>query len=472
MKLITVAVILLILAACAPVTAPENSSGREAVTAAPTVDMSSAEALCRAAADYWERDWPLAIRALEGLHTLAAECTGEAPLDERLYTAYVTYATLLEGRKRNDEAIRAYESALLYSPQGQEAADGMRRLDVSTSPALLDCASGQVDSALALIPPYTPSAGDFITIEDNQLMLDGRTFPVHGVVYYPRDTPGMRFLTAYDAETINRELDLIHDAGLNTLRIRLRQDVLFTCPGSGAVPIPDAFDRLDALIQAAAARDFHLILTLNDHPDLTNYPLYNNPRSVVEQMVYLATRYRDEPAVLAWDLREGGDQDYQNGTFERRTVLEWLVDTAVLVRRVDSHHLITASWEQDAEATIPAVDFVSFQHFGDVESLRQQIAILTAATSKPILLSAAGYSTYQSDERTQADLLQQMLDAAEKNHLAGWLVWTAFDFPLSVTCTEPNCPGPDSAENHYGLWNSSYFPKRAVEAIQMETGAH
>ncbi|MCB9457228.1 MAG: hypothetical protein H6671_14685 [Anaerolineaceae bacterium] len=461
--------VLLLLAGCIPVGAPENSSGLQAITPVPTLDMNNLRSLCQGADDYWERNWPLAIQALEGLRALDGDCGWETPLTDRLYGAYVTYGELLEARNRRDEAIAAYEAAQSYNIQGYEATAGLQRLNVYTPAAPSTCASGQATSAQALVQPYRPTQGAFVQIHESGFRVDGQPFPVYGVVYYPLATPYERFMTTYDAESINQELDLMREAGLNTLRVRLRHEVLFTCPGNGAVPIPDAFARLDALILAAADKGFRLILTLNDAPDLETFPLYDSPRHTVEQIVYLTSRYREEPALLAWDLREGGDSDYLQGRAERREVLEWLVETAVLVRRVDTNHLITATWGDDAEAALPAVDFLSFQHFGSVDALRQRIAVLTATTDKPILLGAAGYSTYESDERTQADTLRQALDAATNNALAGWLVWTAFDFPLTATCIEPACPSPDSPDHHFGLWNTSYFPKLAVEAIQMET---
>ena len=132
-------------------------------------------------------------------------------------------------------------------------------------------------------------------------------------------------------------------------------------------------------------------------------------------------------------LRDSGDLDYLNGSFERQIVLQWLADTAITMRQVDHNHLITASWRQDITAPIGVVDFVSIKATNDLEKLRQQIALLTAATDTPIVLTSIGYSTFGSSEEGQRDSLQAALDAARNNHLAGWFVWTAFDFPLTVT---------------------------------------
>jgi endo-1,4-beta-mannosidase len=193
-------------------------------------------------------------------------------------------------------------------------------------------------------------------------------------------------------------------------------------------------------------------------------------------LVHILKRYRNEPTILAWDLRDAGDQDYladgsQEFKFDRETVLDWLMQTAILARQTDPNHPVTASWRSDIETTIPAVDFVSFQHFGHTAELRQRIADLKSQTDKPILLSAVGYSTFEGvDELIQRNLLYQTLDAAEGNALAGWVVWMAFDYPLSVTCDTPGCLSEDSTLHHFGLWNTSYFPKMAVAAVEEITG--
>ncbi len=460
---------LLFIAACSP-TPPPNQSGLQAVTSVPTLDTNNPEALCAAVSASWERDWPQAIRALEALESLQTACDNNATPQEQLYTAHYSYGSLLEQRYRLDNAIEAYETALFYNPLGAEAADALRRLGVYTPAPPAPCDPVEITEALAAVPYYTPTSGPSVHIEGNQFVLEEERFPVYGVNYYPRDTPWRRFLTDTDIATVKTEFDLLHQAGLNTVRIFLWHEPLFTCPGNGAVPVAETFTRLDSIIQEAAGRGFRLIVTLNDLPDLSVHPLYDSPRYVDEQIVYMVRRYRDEPAILAWDLRNSGDLDYLDGSFEKTTVLQWLTRTAILVRRADPNHLITASWRQEAEATIPAVDFVSVQHFENVEVLRQRFAVLNELTDKPILLSAVGYSTYQADDLSQRNALQQALEAAENNGLAGWVVWAAFDYPLTATCIEPNCPSADSADHHFGLWNTSYFPKLTVDVIELMMG--
>lgn len=456
----------LILGACDTPPTPENTSGLQAVTAVPTLNVTDSDSLCAAAEANWETDWRLVIRALTALNALGTDCFNQAGSAARLYLAYVGLGQQMEAQGQPDEAVTAYQNALEYGA-GIEATSGLMRLGGSAPAIAPDCTDEEVQAAREALPDYQPTRSSFIKTLYGVLALNGKEFPVYGVDYYPHDTPWGKFLTT-DSAVLNDELDLFQQAGFNTLRIKLRADVLFQCPNEGAVPIPENIARLDALLESASAHDLRVILVLNDLPDLTT--LYDSPRTLVEQTAYLVGRYRDEPTVLAWDLREGGDVDYLDGGFDRRDVLTWLVETGVLVRRIDSNHLITASWNREPEDTIPAVDFVSFTHFGDLEMLRQKIAVLGAATDKPLMLSAFGFSTFGTSETNQRDALQAVLEAAQMNRLAGWVLWTGFDFPLDAACDGTDCSPADSPDFHYGLWGTDYTPKLALDVVKAFIG--
>lgn len=459
-----------LLAACTAAP-PPNRSGLSAATLVPTLDMTDAQTLCAAADRYWGHDWLLAIQALEGLRALAAHCGADFDLDNRLYLAYLGYGSALESRGRTDEAMVAYQQALSYNPRGSEAAVRLERLDVFTPIPPPRCQQAQVAAAYESLPLYTPTSGTYIRLTNNQLSEAEEPFFIYGVNYYPRDTPFDRFLTVdLDVQILQAEMALLSTAGINTLRIFMRYDALFTCIGNGAVPVPEVFMRLDAVIQAAAAAELRLIVVLNHQADLTTYPLYSSPRHVAAQSAFLAGRYAYEPTILAWDLRASGDVDYTNGVFTRERILNWLTQTAAVVRAAAPNHLITAGWNDDAAATLGVVDFISFQNFGTVDDLRTEIAALRSQTSLPILLAAAGADTFNNTEIEQLQLVERILEAAERNNLAGWALWMAFDYPLTATCSGDNCASAPTADNLFGLWNTSYFPKLAVNAVLDATG--
>jgi hypothetical protein len=342
--------------------------------------------------------------------------------------------------------------------------NGQRSVAPKPLPA---CTDIEIEAALDALPEYQPTGlADFIRVQDGQLMVGEKQFFVRGVNYYPSRYPWRRFLTQTDLATINEEFALLQSVEFNTLRIFLWNEALFRCPGSGAVPVADAFLRLDGIVQKAAEYGFRLIVTLNDLPDLTDYPLYDNPPHILAQTNFIVQRYRDEAAILAWDLRNEGDIDYRTRReFTRDTVLDWLDQTSALVRSLDANHLITAGWLQDSEATIPYVDFVSFHHWTGAPEALDRIVTLQSATDKPVLLQEFGYSTQRIDLETQASTIGEVIDVVEGLDAAGWLIWTAFDFPTDATCMPPNCPSEDNAEHHFGLWYTDFTPKPVVNVL-------
>ncbi|MBC7870293.1 MAG: cellulase family glycosylhydrolase [Chitinophagaceae bacterium] len=465
----------LLITACTSEPAPPNRSGLQAATPIPTLNTGSTAALCEEINANWGRDWPVVIQSLE---TLAQMNSGDTACDpafsvsDRLYAAYLTYGTLLEQRNRPEEAAAAYETALEYNFNGRDANLRLQGLQVATLVPPSSCDGEIVEHALAAMRLYVPEIiGSYVQVEGNDFTLDGQPFPVYGVNYYPRDYPGVRFLTQMDTYTLDYELDLMRASGINTLRIFLRHTDLFICPGNGAIPVAAAFARLDGLISAASQRGYKLILVLNVDADLVEFPLYNAPEFVNDQMAFVASRYSVESAIMAYDLRPNGDIDYANNiAFSREQVLNWLLQAATIVRENAPQQLITAGWQDEAEVTAPLVDFVSFQNYEDVDSLRQEIAVITAVTRRPVLLAEFGFNTFTIDELAQRLAYQRALEAVQRNNLAGWVAWTAFDYPLTVLCDEPTCPGEDGPDNRYGLWNTSYFPKRAIEVIEQATG--
>ena len=345
----------------------------------------------------------------------------------------------------------------------------------TTPPPLATCTGAEAQAAVDALPLYQPSETEyFVTLSDNQFMVGDEPLAARGVNYYPMRYPWRRFLTNADLDEVQRELNLLRGVGFNTLRLFLWNEALFTCPARGAVPTADAFQRLDAIMQMAAVRDLRLIVTLNDLPDMEHYPLYTDPVHTHAQTNFIVERYRDEAAILAWDLRNEGDIDYGsinllNTRFPRNVVLDWLTQTSEQVRELDPNHLITAGWLFDAEATAPYVDFVSFHHWQDATELARRIQAIRAATDKPILLEEFGFSTFRVSEDEQAQLISENIQMALENDLLGWLVWAAFDFPLDATCIPPACPSQDNAEHHFGLWRTDYTAKPAVDTVLSST---
>jgi hypothetical protein len=143
-------------------------------------------------------------------------------------------------------------------------------------------------------------------------------------------------------------------------------------------------------------------------------------------------------------------------------VLAWLTHTAEIVRANDANHLITAGWWGDAAETAAAVDILSFHHWTDASELKSRIDALREQSSKPILVEEVGYPSWGKDgEVFQAETLEKVIEIAEQNQVAGWLIWTAFDFT-------PTGGQPDNPEYHFGVWRANLSPKPALDALKTE----
>jgi endo-1,4-beta-mannosidase len=338
----------------------------------------------------------------------------------------------------------------------------------STPPTLPTCSQAEIDAAVAATGSYTPSSLEgYVRVEGQGFKLGDADYVVRGFNYYPAQYPWRRFLTETDEETVRRDFAQFSAMGVNTLRIFVWHQALFFCPGSVNVPNSTGFQKLDMVMRLAAENNLRLIVTLHDMPDLDIYPLYSDTAYHQRERDFIIGRYRDEAAVMAWDVRNEGDIDYGThyaipAKFDRVTVLSWLDRTTQQVRALDSNHLITAGWLYDAQSTAPYVDFVSFHHWTGAWELAGRIAPIRAVTDKPILLEEVGYSTLRVRGDEQATLLNEIIITSADAGLAGWLVWTAYDFSVDRSCYPSPCQSPNNGEHYFGMWDVNGDAKPAL----------
>jgi tetratricopeptide (TPR) repeat protein len=474
--LTTIAVcVVLLLGSFHSVTIPINSATGTSTDSLPTATPLGvftfepdhvAEAFCSEIASAWKvSDWPRVIRSLRAVQGLAVRCSDGDPT-AKLYPAYYNYGVALEKAGDIAGALIAYQQALNYKADGREAALALRNHDALTPVPRPTCTDQQITNGMA-IPAYQPTgSGNFINVAGANFMLNGVPFIVRGINYYPAAAPWRRFLTDSTADGFTHDLDLISATGFNVVRVFLWYGALFTCPGSGVIPNQDAFARLDVLLQLASARGLHVLLTLNDLPDLVMYPLYTNSDLPNAETTFIVNRYRQERAILAWDVRNEGDVDYVRGYARDIDVYTWLSHTVAIVRALDPQHPITTGWNDSGISTAATVDVVSLHHWSTADLLATRLNQFHAATNKPILLEEVGYSAYPSTEKQQANYLMQAIQVAESGKTTGWIVWQAFDLSPGTACDPPDCPGVDNAEYHFGLWRTDGTPKLAVGVLK------
>lgn len=306
----------------------------------------------------------------------------------------------------------------------------------------------------------TPSG--FVGLDGNRLGLNGHPFELTGVNYYPQARPWLDFWLRYDPPVSDTDLARIQSLGLNAVRIFVPYDAF-----GGPTVRPDLLDRLADFLDRATAHGLKAIVTLFDFRTDYNLLLWPQSDRHIESIV---GRFRDHPAILAWDLKNEPDLDYAaNG---RQLVDAWLTHSAKQIRAIDPNHLITIGWSSPTAAAnlSDLVDFVSFHYFTPAQDLPQRYSALRVAVGeKPIAMTEFGLSTWNSpffpgghSEPEQAQYYADILGALRGTDSAGYLAWTLYDFdsvPPSVVGRLPWRTGPQS---QFGLIRRDGTPKAAA----------
>ena len=87
---------------------------------------------------------------------------------------------------------------------------------------------------------------------------------------------------------------------------------------------------------------------------------------------------------------------------------------------------------------------------------------LAACASPTVSEVATGAFWGDRGEEAQANSLGAVLKAADQEDIAGWLVWTAFDF-------SPPAGQPANVEHFFGLWRADLTAKPALSVLPSVT---
>jgi mannan endo-1,4-beta-mannosidase len=143
-------------------------------------------------------------------------------------------------------------------------------------------------------------------------------------------------------------------------------------------------------------------------------------------------RYRDDPAIFAWDLMNEPEIDAP-------LARSWLAEMAALVKSLDPNHLVTSGDEgffdrrgvldPAAELALPGLDFGSWHFYPDTYGVSPAAAIdlvhrhgaVAAAVDKPVLLQEFGYGWQHADQPEVYDSWLRTLACDPRS--AGWIFW-------------------------------------------------
>ncbi len=290
--------------------------------------------------------------------------------------------------------------------------------DLSIEPRELRKANGIKDNNI--LP------GQILQVPNQKNINTSKIEEIKGINYYPQSSPWLDFWVDYDPKVIRKDLMTIKGLGMNTIRIFI--------PSDGVVPglqFKVMLDKLELLLDECTVLDLDVVVTLFDFP--VSFDLSYYPRSE-RQLEDILTRFKDHSALVAWDIKNEPDLDFERHT--KKKVLQWLTYMIEKAKVYDPNHLLTIGWSNPEDAVLLAseLDFVSYHYYRDPKSLALDALELKSKVNKPILLGEFGLPSnkkwYLPMGHTQIDQRDYLIDMKTEMDANGlsYLLWTLHDF--------------------------------------------
>jgi len=298
---------------------------------------------------------------------------------------------------------------------------------------------------------------------DNKIYINENTFLIKGINYYPQQTPWDMFGSNFNAKVIAADMEIIKNTGLNTIRIF----VPYVDFGKDKV-VPQKLEKLKKVLDIAEQKDLKVIVTLFDfygNYDVSDWTLTHRH---LEQIV---TSFKDHNAILAWDLKNEPNLDFDSRGKEN--VLAWLQEISTQLRVFDPNHLVTIGWSdmESAELLLEHVDMVSFHYYKEVSDFGTQYATLRSKITKPLVLQEYGLSSNRSlwspfgaSEKTQAKYHQEFKELITSKNVHN-ISWTLYDFENIPDKVAGRLFWKKNKQKYFGFINTKGERKAAFEFI-------
>lgn len=287
---------------------------------------------------------------------------------------------------------------------------------------------------------------------------------IKGINYYPKNAPWDTFGKRFEITPIIKDFRLLKRNGLNTVRIFVQYEDF----GKETVR-KDKLERLAQLLDAANNENISVIVTLFDF--YGNYAV-SDWTYTKQHIQTLAETFKNHPAILAWDLKNEPDLDFESRGKEE--VLSWLNFSLKTLKSIDTLHPVTIGWAQPKSAVLlnQKLDFVSFHYYKSIDNLQKEfLELKRKIPNKPIVLGEFGVSSYggiwnlfQSSEETQARFHKQIQNIIFDNNIP-YLSWTLYDFkkvPKEVVGWRPWRRNP---QKKYGFIDVRGKPKKSFQYL-------
>ncbi len=287
---------------------------------------------------------------------------------------------------------------------------------------------------------------------------------IKGINYYPQATPWDMFGDQFDMNIIENDFDIMKAAGLNTIRIFIQYDDF----GKAEVK-EEKLQKLQQVLDAAETKKLKAVVTLFDfygNYEVLDWTLTHRHAETI------VSRFKNHKAILAWDIKNEPNLDFESRG--KQTVLAWLDHILLLVKSIDTEHLVTIGWSNTESAYLlkDKLDFVSFHYYEDKANFEQSYLDLKAnIPNKQIVLGEFGESSYGGfwkpfvgSEQKQATYFKEMQQVLNAQNIS-FMSWTLYDFeeiPSSVVGSRPWRTNP---QKKFGFIDKDGKKKAAFEFV-------
>jgi GNAT superfamily N-acetyltransferase len=281
-----------------------------------------------------------------------------------------------------------------------------------------------------------------------------------------------RFRESYITE---EDIRFIKAVGFNTIRVPLHHKLFMT---ADVVPRfeGEGYALLDRVIGWARAAGLYVIVDLHaapggqtgiNHDDGPGYPLMfyvpEHRQRTIALWRHLAARYRDERALIGFDLLNEPISPYHDMAYLNPRLEPFYRATTAAIREVNPHHIVFwagAQWSTNFEVfgRPPArnVAFTYHKFWSSTERDAIQAYLnFSKLNNVPLFLGESGELT---DEWTQA------FRELHERHGVGWCFWTYKNLDSGSTVVSVPRPADWDAVTAFG----NRFPSAWAEAPEAE----
>ena len=283
---------------------------------------------------------------------------------------------------------------------------------------------------------------------------------VKGANYYPSKHPWEKMWVEWDKNLIDKELKLAEELGLNTVETYIQYPFFFS---EESIKIrTNMVQKLDEFLNIANKHGLKVIYTLFDFVPSYSSSKWEFHKEYLEGII---KRFKNDKRIYLWGIRNEINliDDVPD------TIIVWAESVATFIRNYDTIHPLELELggsdlkflQNSATPFIKRlknkIDVIDVSFYGEPDSLPSILLWLREQSSKPIMVSEFGYSTYlPQGEEKQKKYFKKVLNILKQTK-TGFRFWTLYDFVDGKITNK---------EKSYGVIRSNYKPKDSYFLIK------